>query len=83
MIGGVTLCMLSHLSGVPHLHVNRSLEQKMNFKYSHAPKSTSLTLSCPFSLSCYLSCSNVDSILGEDHNTHFLEEKATEFMQRQ
>ena len=39
------------------------------------PKSTSLSLSCPFSLSCYLSCSNVDSVLGEDHNTHFLKRK--------
>ena len=26
MIGGVTRRMLSHLSGVPHLHVNRPLE---------------------------------------------------------
>ena len=26
MIGGVTRHTLSHLSGVPHLHVNRSLE---------------------------------------------------------
>ena len=25
MIGGVTRHMLPHLSGVPHLHVNRSL----------------------------------------------------------
>ena len=25
MIGGVTRCMLPHLSGVPHLHVNRPL----------------------------------------------------------
>ena len=29
MIGGVTRQMLPHLSGVPHLHVNRPLERKL------------------------------------------------------
>ena len=30
MIGGVTRRMLPHLSGVPHLHVNRPLEGQKN-----------------------------------------------------
>ena len=32
MIGGVTRRMLPHLSGVPHLHINRPLESLSNTK---------------------------------------------------
>ena len=32
MIGGVTRGMLPHLSGVPHLHVNRPLFKQLTFK---------------------------------------------------
>ena len=36
MIGGVTHTMLPHLSGVPHLHVNRLLDKRspgLNFRH--------------------------------------------------
>ena len=36
MIGGVTRRMSPHLSGVPHLHVNRPLELRLIYK--NAPK---------------------------------------------
>ena len=36
MIGGVTRRMSLHLSGVPHLHVNRPLELRLIYK--NAPK---------------------------------------------
>ena len=38
MIGGVTRCILPHLSGVPHLHVNRPLVERVDYTYYSLPQ---------------------------------------------